>query len=58
MAKFPSRLRRILASEGRFGFKLLGPLSLLLPVDELLSDWTPEMNKLKKKHRNDKTCKI
>lgn len=41
LARFPSRLRRILASEGRLDFTLLCPLSLLLTDDESLSDWTP-----------------
>lgn len=41
LAKFPSRLRRILASDGRLGFVLLCPHILLFTVDESLSDWTP-----------------
>lgn len=41
LAKLPSRLRRILASEGRLGFTLLCPLILLFTADESLSDWTP-----------------
>lgn len=41
LAKFPSRLRRILASDGRLGFVLLCPLILLFTADESLSDWTP-----------------
>jgi len=43
LAEFPCRLRRILASEGRLGFTLLGPISLLFTAEgeESESDWTP-----------------
>lgn len=47
LARFPSRLRRILASDGRLGFVLLCPLILLFTADESLSDWTPVVHSSK-----------